>query len=171
MLSNKNNDNSIGMKSTSRLVFTSQENIDSSVQLPDRNPVVVPKTFPSLVQVQAYNNFDLILKDKLILITPFIFIFCIRYKFPSSLTRQMFLKKHFTFLQSHTFLHERNLFEQQHCYKKAASISGPIHSCSERASLDFVRCVSYLRHLAVGQLIASLIRPHPITTFYRRATP
>ena len=74
MLSNKNNDNSIGMKSTSRLVFTSQENIDSSVQLPDRNPVVVPKTFPSLVQVQAYNNFDLILKDKLILITPFIFI-------------------------------------------------------------------------------------------------
>ena len=39
------------------------------------------------------------------------------------------------------------------------------------ASLDFVRCVSYLRHLAVGQLIASLIRPHPITTFYRRATP
>jgi hypothetical protein len=51
MLSKKKNDNSIGMKSTSRLVFTSQENIDSSVQLPDRNPVVVPKTFPSLVQV------------------------------------------------------------------------------------------------------------------------
>ncbi len=39
------------------------------------------------------------------------------------------------------------------------------------ASLDFVRCVSYLRHLTVGQPIASLIRPHPITTFYRRAPP
>ena len=33
------------------------------------------------------------------------------------------------------------------------------------ASLDFVRCVSYSRHLAVGQLIASLIAPHPVTTF------
>ena len=51
MLSKKKNDNSIGMKSTSRLVFTTQEYINSSVQLSDRNPVVVPRTFPSLVQV------------------------------------------------------------------------------------------------------------------------
>jgi hypothetical protein len=30
--------------------------------------------------------------------------------------------------QPHTFLHERNLSEQQHCYKKVASISGPTNS-------------------------------------------
>lgn len=75
MLRKKRNDNSIGKKSTSRLVFTSQENIYPSAQLPDGNPVVVPKTFPSLGQVEAYNNYDLFLKDKLILITPLIFIF------------------------------------------------------------------------------------------------
>ncbi len=34
-------------------------------------------------------------------------------------------------------------------------------------SLDFVRCVSYSRHLAVGQLIAFLITPQPVTTFYK----
>ncbi|KZS10434.1 Uncharacterized protein APZ42_025101 [Daphnia magna] len=83
MLSKKRNDNSIGKKSTSRLVFTSQENIYPSAQLPDGNPVVVPKTFPSLGQVQEQIKFPdkaNVLEDTLYL--PF---------------------------QPHTFLHERNL--------------------------------------------------------------
>ncbi|KAK4003837.1 hypothetical protein OUZ56_005588 [Daphnia magna] len=92
MLSKKRNDNSIGKKSTSRLVFTSQENIYPSAQLPDGNPVVVPKTFPSLGQVQEQIKFPdkaNVLEDTLYL--PF---------------------------QPHTFLHEQShtipLFCEEH---------------------------------------------------------
>jgi 5-deoxy-D-glucuronate isomerase len=75
LLSKKKNYNSIGKNSTSRLPFNSQENIDPTVELPDRNAFVVPKTFPSLGQVEAYSNYYLQFIDKLILITPLICVF------------------------------------------------------------------------------------------------
>jgi hypothetical protein len=80
-------------------------------------------------QVEAYSNYYLQLIDKLILITPLIFFLNQvqeELKFPdkaNALEDTLYLP-----FQPQTFLHERNLSEQQYCYKEVVSIAGPTNS-------------------------------------------